>query len=584
MQTSLFSSLGKLQPLPLPPSYQAKIQKLSVPHQLMIALMLNLLSLALPIMMLQIYDRIIPHQSYGTLVVLIVGVLIALAFDAMLRMMRAWLVGWSAASQEHAAGCAAVERLTCADLASFEKLSAGEHLQNLTALGRLREFYSGQAMIALIDLPFASIFLALIAYLGGVLVAVPLLLLCLFFLCALATGKQLKRALERRTAADDRKASFVVSVLSGIHTAKSIAMESALMRRFETVQESVTNESYRVALASGAATTLSAAFGQLSLIATAAAGCYLVINGQLTVGGLSACTLLAGRAIQPIQRVLGTWLRLQDLTIARTQAELLFTMPAQKRNAATPVFATQGRLVLDRVSYSYQPSHALLNDISLIVEPGQVVAIDGDKASGKSTLLQLIAGIIEPQSGMVRIDDVDPASYALSSIAGRVGYLPQHGSIFRGTILENITGFRNDDDTIRRAKEAGADLDLDCIVDLLPRGYHTMLSDTAADPVPPGIKQRIALVRVLMNEPALLLFDDADRALDKEGYNRLFRLIGRLKGRCTLIMISHDQNLRSFADQFFHLENGALGPISSMGGAGKVSHLMSPNFVQKEKF
>ena len=561
--------------MPLPESYEKNVHKLSAPHHLAIALILNLLSLALPIMMLQVYDRIIPHQSYGTLVVLTMGVMVALAFDAALRTVRAWLVGWSAASHEHAAGCAALERLTAADMPSFEKNSAGEHLQNLGALSRLREFHSGQAMLALIDLPFASIFLLLIAYLGGILVLVPLALLVLFFLTARFAGANLKATLEKRSLADDRKSSFVVSVLTGIHTAKSLAMESALMRRFEALQDDVTEDSYRVALASGAATTLSAAFGQLSAIATAAAGCVLVLEGHLSVGGLSACTLLGGRAIQPIQRVLGTWLRLQDLTIAKEQADRLFELPVQKREKAAPAFAPQGRLVIERATFSYSPELTpLLNDISLSIEPGQVIAIGGDKASGKSTLLQMMAGLLVPQTGLVRIDDIDPAHYSLSSLAGRIGYMPQQGMIFRGTILENMTGFRNDEDSVRRAKEAGFDLGLDIVIDLLPRGYQTVLSDTAADPVPPGIKQRIALVRTLMHNPALLLFDDADRALDKEGYNRLFRTMGRLKGRCTLIMVSHDQNLLSLADRFYHLENGVL-KAGTVSERGKLSYLVT---------
>lgn len=566
---SMFSTRG---PLPLPESYKRSSQRISLSHQLAIALMLNLLSLAMPIMILQVYDRIIPHQSYGTLVMLIAGVLIALSLDATLRIMRAWLVGWSAASEEHAAACAAVDHILHADLPSFDKKSAGEHLQNLGALNRLREFYSGQAMTALIDFPFAGLFLLLIAYLGGVLVLVPLTLLAVFFICAIYAGRRLKTALEHRGAADDAKASFVVSVLGGIHTAKSFAIEAPLLRRFENYQDVVTQDSYRVAMASGLAGNLSAAFGQLSLILTAGFGCLLVLHGGLSVGGLSACTLLAGRAIQPVQRVLGTWLRLQDMSLARSHAAEIFDLPAPPRVAPAPGFSPQGRVIIDRASYSYQDGTQVLKEISLNIEAGEVVAIGGDKASGKSTLLQLAAGILPTQSGTVRVDDIDPALLGLSRLRGRIGYLPQQGTIFRGTILENMTGFRNDEESIQRAKETGAALGLDSVVDLLPRGYQTLLADTAADPVPPGIKQRISLVRVLMDNPALLLFDDADRALDKEGYNRLFRLIGRMKGRCTILMVSHDQNLLSFADRRFVLQNGRLLPEFTHN-ASNISYL-----------
>jgi ATP-binding cassette subfamily C protein LapB len=571
--TDKFKTIDWLSPLPIPESYREKAFRISTGHQLVIALMLNILSLAIPIMMLQVYDRIIPHQSYGTLSLLTLGVFVALALDATLRVVRSWLVGWTAASNEHVASCAAVDHFNRSDLTAFEKISPGEHMQNLNALGRLREFYSGQALTALIDLPFAVIFLALVAYLGGWLVLVPLILLAVFALCARTAGLRLKKALEQRHDADDKKSSTVVSILSGIHSVKALGLESTLMRQYEDVQEKVSKESFRVAMASGIASTLGSTFGQLSLILTAAAGCLMVINSDLSVGGLSACTLLAGRAIQPIQRVLGTWLRLQDLSIARTQAQNLFALPARElvHKRSAPYFL--GNIFLDRVTFGYTPDGpSLLKNISIDVKSGRSVAITGTKSSGKSTLLQLIAGTLSPSSGSVLIDEINPAEYSMSDLIGQVGYLPQEGGIFRGTILDNITGFRDDETSVRSAKEMAAELGLDNVIDFLPYGYQTVLTDTTADPIPPGIKQRIALCRVLRHRPRVLLFDDADRALDKEGYNRLFRIIGKLKGSCTIVMVSHDMNLLSFCDETYHLNGGSLQRHQG-GGAQTISHL-----------
>ena len=555
----------QLTPLALPKFYKDKSYKLPIARQLAIALMLNILSLALPIMMLQVYDRIIPHQSYGSLAVLAVGVLTALAMDATLRLIRAYLASWTASSHEHAASCAALEVFARADLNEFEKTTAGEHLQNLSSLGRLREFYSGQAWTALIDLPFALIFLSLIAYLGGMLVLVPILLLGLFFINAALTGSTLRKALEDRSVSDDHKASFVVSVLKGIHTVKSLSFESFLLRRFESVQTNVSQDSYRVASASGSAGIMSATFGQLSLIMTATAGFFLVLNGSLSVGGLSACTLLAGRCIQPVQRVLATWLRLQDLGVAREQADTLFALPVLNRVEKTQI-VSQGRIRIEDICYGLTSDKGSeLDHIFLEVSPGSIVAITGSNGTAKSILLQIIAGTVRPDSGSVYIDDINPCEHTLSELRNLIGYLPQDGSIFKGTILENLTGFRYDEQTIEDAKEAGAELGLDTVIDLMAQGYHTPLTDSASDPIPPGVKQRVSLSRILTNKPAILLFDDADRALDKDGYNLLFRLIGRLKGKATIVLVTQDQNLMSFADQFFHLDNGRLSPVNPSG-------------------
>lgn len=528
--------------------------------QMAISLMINLLSLAVPILMLQVYDRVIPNQSYGTMAMLVAGVVTALMIEAGLRLSRSYLSGWVAVSHEHSAGCAAMERFYASDLTAFERTSTGEHLQNMNALSKLRDFYSGQALMAALDLPFVLIFLGLIAYLGGNLVLVPVVLLGAFLVMAMAYGSKLKKAVEQRGLDENAKASFIVSVLTSIHTAKAMAMEFFLMRRFNKMQDQATKASYRVALATGLSGLLSSAFGQLSLVLTVTVGAFFVLNGDLTVGGLSACTILAGRTIQPVQRVLGTWLRMQDMMVAREQVEDLFTLPVQVSAAVPIAGGSQGDIAVEGLQFSYDANQPLLKAINLDVTQGETIAITGDKGCGKSTLMQLLAGILTPQSGRVTVDGVDPTVHGRADMLKRIGYLPQQATIFKGTIIENITGFRQDVDSHLKALKTAEELGLDDVVKALPAGYQTMLQDSPGDPIPPGVKQRIALARVLMHKPSVLLFDDADRALDKIGYNRLFSLLGRMKDKSTLVIVSHDQNLLSLADRFYTLHQGRLLP------------------------
>lgn len=540
----------------LPAPWNQRMFRLSAGWQMLAALLLNLLSLAVPVLMLQVYDRIIPHRSISTLVLLILGVSVALFMDCALRLLRSWLVGWSAASFEHAAGCAAIERMNRAPLVQVEQNSTGVQLHRLAALGRLRDHYAGQALSATIDLPFATLFLALIAYLAGPLALVPVVLLALFFLFARITGQRLKMALEQRAEMDDRRTNLLVSLLTGMHTVKAFGMEQSLLRRFEACQSDTTRASYRVALATASAASLGALFAQLSLLATVTAGSILVMAGHLSVGGLSACTLLAGRALQPVQRVLGTWLRLQDVAVARAQSAELFVLEPQARTLQALPPAT-GKVVIERMSFGYGETN-IFTDLSLDIAPGSAIAIEGEQASGKSTLLQLMAGTLPPSGGEVRVDGIVPSHHDLSTLRGHIGYLPPQAAIFRGSILDNLTGFRRDEYSLHQAREAARSFGLDAVVDGLPNGYATLLGDHNSDPVSPGVKQRIALARIFAQSPKLVLFDDADRALDKEGYNALFRLIGRLKQQCSLVIVSHDQNLLSFADRFYRIESCRL--------------------------
>lgn len=548
--------------LPLPDKFRKEAYRLNVIWPLAIAFLSNLLSLALPLMILQVYDRIIPNQSFGTLSMLIIGVMIALMFDVSLRIVRAYMMGWASASYEHASSRAAIERAFNSKITEFERIGTGTHMQNISSISKMREFYSGQAVTALIDTPFVVLFLAIIAYLGGILVFVPVTILLAFVIFSHYAGRKLKDTIETRSNLDDKKSSYSISVLSGMHTAKSLAMESMLLRKFGRYQSENTKASYNVSQASSTAVTIGAVFGQISIILTATAGSFLVIDNKLSVGGLSACILLAGRALQPIQRALGTWMRMQEFTVSHKKAKSILQLPVHDISDKKAPKA-KGNILLHNVSFSYKDDNKMvLNNININIEAGEIIAITGRKGSGKSTLLQIICGMIIPDKGRVRLDSIDPCRHSMSSLRKTIGYLPKQGAIFNGTILENMTGFRNEPHIIRKAKETGANLGIDSVINSLPKGYDTPLNDSPSDPIPPGIKQRISLVKVLLNDPAILIFDNADRSLDKTGYNLLFSLIGKLRGKCTIIISSYDNNLTSLADRKLLLLGGTIAEDS----------------------
>lgn len=281
--------------------------------------LINLLGLVLPLTLMQVYDRIIPNVAYNTLTLLMFGVGVAVMLEAILQYLRALTTGWSAARYEHLEGCRAMDRMLSARLSSFESQGIGEHLENFNALSRLKDFYSGQTMRALIDLPFVIIFIAAVVYLGGWLALVTAGVLILFAITAALLGHRLRQVLLERVANDNRRQNFIVEVLSGISTVRSMAMEAQMARRYERLQESCSNTNYKVAQASSHANGASTYFSYGMLFAVAATGSLLVIDGMLTMGGLAACTLLSGRAMQPLQRAMGAWTRFQDVRIARNR-------------------------------------------------------------------------------------------------------------------------------------------------------------------------------------------------------------------------------------------------------------------------
>ena len=194
-------------------------------------LLINVVSLALPLALLQVYDRIIPNDALSTLGLLVVGVAVALLLETVLQVGRAISASWSAAKFEHIVGCQAMERLLQSDITAFEQRGAGAYVEDMNALTALKDFYSGQALRAVLDLPFAALFVGLVAYLAGPLVLVTLAMLLAFLAVAAFLGWRLRRVLRDRMEADDRRFNFIIEALSGIHTIKAMAMEPQLQRR-----------------------------------------------------------------------------------------------------------------------------------------------------------------------------------------------------------------------------------------------------------------------------------------------------------------------------------------------------------------
>lgn len=519
---------------------------------------INVLALAMPLMLLQIYDRIIPNDGQQTLALLVIGVGTALILEAFLRMGRSYVSGWMGARFEHLAGCAALRRLLHTSIVDYERIGAGTHLERFNGLGTLKEFYAGQAIMAACDLPFALLFLAAIAYLAGHLVLVPVALIIAFAAIALWVGKKLKTALESRMLADDRRFSFIIEVLGGVHTVKGLAMEEQMLRRYERLQETCADADYHVAFNSANASSVGALFSQLVLFCVVGYGATFVINGELTVGGLAACTMLAGRSMQPLQRAVGIYTRFQSIQLARERLQQLFDMQPEKPEGLPQLPPVRGEIAVENLSFSYGKNKdgehmpPIFENINLYVDAGETIGVSGANASGKTTLLYLMMGMLQPTQGRVLVDGNDLSEHESDSIHRHIAYLPQEGVLFNGTILENVTMFR--EHKVQEAYDVSKLIGLEAVVAHMPQGYETMVGDGAGDKLPRGIKQRIAIARALVEKPRVLLFDEANTAMDGAGDSTLRNLLERLKGRVTMVLVTPRPSLLNLSDRIYDID------------------------------
>ena len=519
---------------------------------------INLLGLALPIVILQVYDRILPNAATGTFTVLMLMLAGVVVLEAVLRVLRSYIMSWSGARFEHQLGTDAFTRMLRADVVRFEMEAPGAYLDKLQGIDSLREYYSGQAAATVVDTPFILLFLILIWMIGGNLVLIPIGLLVVFVAVSWWIGQRLHAAIERRASMDDRRYNFMIEALSSVHTVKSMAMEPLMLRRYERLQaqsaESVVEMSQLASMSQG----LSQAFGQISMAAVVSVGCLGVVDNTLTVGALAASTMLTGRALQPTLRAMAMWNQYQSIRLARRRMGEILALPEEAPGQRSDPDTLTGRIRVEGVAFQYaQAGEPVLDGVDLDVGVGEAVGITGDNGVGKSTLLAVMAGLLRPTRGRVLVDGQDLADVDPAALRRQIAFMPQSGSLFQGTLLDNLTMFR-DDESVEQAIDIAEQLGLDDVITRMPRGLETRLGDSAVETIPDGVRQRIVMVRALVGQPPVILFDDANAALDQQSDAALRGLLARLKGSRTMVIVSHRPSLLRLCDRLYRIADGRL--------------------------
>lgn len=523
---------------------------------------INILALATPLVMLQVFDRILSKGSLETLTLIMASAAIVICLEALLRILRAHLSAWHAAQFEHRAMLGVSSRLLAMPLHQFERLGTGAHQDHFKAVQSLKAYYAGQTFQQIIDLPFVLLYIGVAAMIHP---WVGMLLLggyVLFAITIWALGLGHRKRIVSQSESDLRRGNFLVETLTNIHTLKSMSMEAMMLRRYERLQESGARAMANLAHALDIAAGIGSLFSPLMTMLTAALGAYLVVKGQLTTGELAACMLLGFRALAPIQRLGPIWARHQQEDVMRQNLARVMTDPelpvrSTAEPAPAPAAAEASGLRLDRVSYQFPGiDHKLFDDVSLQIKPGECIAIHGDNGCGRTTLLHLLCGMIGPTEGEVRLDGQDLRQIDPDTLRKRIAYLPQRTHMFEGTLLENITVF--DRQRTDAALDMAHSLHIDNFVAKMQRGWDSQVGDASAEAMPPGHRQRIAIVRALSAGSEILLFDDASAAVDSAGESFLLDYLKSVKGKRTIVIVSQRPSLQRLADRAITLADGKL--------------------------
>lgn len=522
------------------------------------AAMINLFTLVVSLFTMTVYDRVVPNMALASLTALTVGIAIVLVFDFVLRILRAYFVDVAGADIDREVGGRVFDRLMRVRLDS-RRGSTGALAGMMRELETLRDFFASASMTALVDVPFIIVTLVFIAVIGGWLVLVPLLVVPLIVGAGYLTQPALDRLSARSLNEGLSKQSVLVESIGSLEMVKTSNAGPLLRRRWLKAIDDHADSSLRARLVSNIAITIASSGNSIAYVGVVVAGVFLIADGALTTGGLVACSILSGRAVQPLGTIAQLLSRLSATRTAYAQLNGIMQAPAEGPGdgAGLQPRRLTGRIEVRNVAFRYPgAAERTLDRISFTIQPGEKVALLGKVGSGKSTLLRLLVGLYDPDEGVILLDGTDIRQFDPGALRHQIGMAIQDPVLLSGSVRENILLDRpglGDEEMLRVSELSGSHAFLGQIAN----GYDLRLADRG-EGLSGGQRQSITIARALVGNPPILLFDEPTSAMDAQTETALIdRLADELTGR-TMMLVTHRTALLRLVDRIIIVEAGRI--------------------------
>lgn len=529
-------------------------------HLLAMTCLINFVALAVPLFVMVIYDKVIGAKSAETLPYLITGVAVLLVADLFLRYLRAQLLGTIAGRIDYLIGTETFKQLIFLPPVFTERSTVSAQLSRLKQFDSVRDFFTGSNAAMTLELPFAVLFISVIAILGGWLALIPVAVIFAYIIFGFFWLPHTSSKVMQSGIAKTNKQRMLMQSMDGRKAIKAIGGESIWWERFRETSGDAVMASYKTFVASSVLNSVSQALMTMAGAATVGFGTLMVINGDMTIGALIATMALVWRVLSPLQNIFLSFFKFQQLSKSIAQINQLMRLKVEQHSGQSSLLLSdlEGNINVDRVSFRYgaEDNPALLG-VSFEVKPGEMIAICGNTGAGKSTLVKLIAGMYRPQAGSFSIDDLDIRQLNSMELRRAISYVPQITHMFHGTIKQNMrlnNPLATDNDLQRAATEAGV---LDDILSL-PDGFNTRIGDNTVDHMPPGFLRALSMARAFVNPAQILLLDEPGASLDDESDRRLMKQLKKLKGKHTIIMVSHRPTHIRIADKAVLMDRGTV--------------------------
>jgi ATP-binding cassette, subfamily B, bacterial HlyB/CyaB len=522
-----------------------------------VSLVLQLFGLVSPLMFQVVMDKVLVNRTYSTLNVVCMTLLVASVFEVLLTGLRNYVFAHTTNRIDVELGARLFRHLVALPLGYFGARRVGDTVARVRELENIRNFLTGQALTAVIDLAFSFVFIGVMCVYSVWLTLLVVASLPVYGLVSALLVPAFRSRLNEKFARGADNQSFLVESVSGVETVKAMAVEPQFIRRWESQLAAYVSSGFRVNQLGNVGQQLIQLVGKLVTLGTLFVGARLVIDGRLSVGELVAFNMMSQRVSAPVLRLAQLWQDFQQIGISMLRlGDILNTRTEipQTRQALPPI---RGDISFDNIRFRYRPDAApVIDGVSFDIRAGQVIGIVGRSGSGKSTLTKLLQRLYVPEQGMVRIDGQDLALADPAWLRRQVGVVLQENLLFNRSVRENIALTDPGvplEAVIHAAKLAGAH-DFICA---LPEGYDTVVGEHGSN-LSGGQRQRLAIARALLTSPRILIFDEATSALDFET-ERIIR--DNMKAICagrTVIIIAHRLSAVRHADRIIAMDHGRI--------------------------
>ncbi len=526
---------------------------------LLASFFIQLLALLTPIFFQLVIDKVLVHHGLTTLHVLIIGLGCVSIFEVTLSAIRTYVTAHTASKVDVALGARLFNHLLALPISYFEARQAGQSVARVKELENVRTFLTGSALTLILDIFFTITFFIVMWFYSPKLMLIVLASVPFYVILSIFVTPVLRRRIEEKFARGAENQTFLVESVFGVETLKAMAVEPQMQRRWEDQLAGYVAANFRATNLANIASHFAQFINKAVIVGTLWYGAQLVIAGDITVGQLVAFNMLASRVSGPILRLAQIWQDFQQVRVSVDRLGDILNMPIEPDGgpSRSTITSIEGRVTFEHVTFRYRPNEqAVLSDINLTVEPGEVIGVVGPSGSGKSTLAKLIQRLHVPEAGRILIDGIDIAMTNPRWLRRQIGVVLQENVLFNRSVRENIAladPAMVFDRVVEAAKLAGAH---DFIVKL-PHAYDTLLEERGTN-LSGGQRQRLAIARALVTDPKILIFDEATSALDYESEYMIQQNMRDITEGRTVFIIAHRLAAIRNATRIITIENGCI--------------------------